>query len=290
MQLAVVAAVVVFLLGFALIAWYGAEQLVQRRPPDPLASPADFGLVHQEVEFAARDGLKLRGYWIPAYTGQSAIVLCHGYNGSLDADLKYVPFLHRAGYHVLTFDFRGHGRSEGDWVSLGFWERSDLLGAVDWLLDQGIRRVGVWGFSMGAAVAISAATEQPAISVVVADGAFSRLQSIVEGRLRERYSPGPLTGPLAWAIIQAAGWRVAGDLPKAEPRRAVGRLAPCALLLIHGALDTYVPLDDIRELYRVARPPKSLWIIPEAGHREVDRFRPLEYTQRVLDFFKQYLP
>lgn len=294
--LAVVAAVVVLLMGVGLVAWYGADQIVQRRRPDLPATPADYGLRYETVGFAARDGVSLQGYWMPAPgdppSGSSAapaIVLCHGYSGSLDPDLKVAPMLNRAGFGVLAFDFRAHGRSDGDMVSLGYHERQDLLGAVDWLQARGVTRVGVLGFSMGGAVALSTAPLHPLIRVVVADGAFAQVRTLLEGALRERYKTGPLTLWLAWAIRQAIGWRVAADLTRAEPVRVIGRLAPRAVLLIHGALDAYVPMDSIRALYRAARPPKALWVVPEAGHREAAQRRPQEYERRVVDFFQTYL-
>ena len=294
--LAVVAAVAVLLMGVGLVAWYGADQIVQRRRPDLATTPADYGLRYEAVTFKARDGLILQGYWIPA-PGDSAqgppsapaIVVCHGYNGSLDADLKVAPMLNRAGFGVLAFDFRGHGRSDGAIVSLGYHERQDLLGAVDWLQGRGVTRVGVLGFSMGGAVGLSTAPLHPLIHVVVADGAFAEARTVIEGALRERYTPGPLTPWLAWAILQAMGWRVAAPLAQADPLRVIGQLAPRAVLLIHGAQDSYVPMDSVRALYRAARPPKALWVVPEAGHREAAQHRPDEYERRVVDFFQTYL-
>ena len=294
--LALLGAVAVLVMGVALVAWYGADQLVQRRRPDLPATPADYGLRYEAVSFTARDGLPLQGYWMPAPgdlpdapPSAPAIVLCHGYNGSLDADLKTAPLLNRAGFGVLAFDFRAHGRSDGHLVSLGYHERQDLLGAVDWLQKRGVSRVGVLGFSMGGAVALSAAPLHPLIHVVVADGAFAEVRTLIEGGLRERYKTGPLTPWLAWAMLQAIGWRVAANVAQADPLRVIGELAPRAVLLIHGAQDPYVPMDSIRALYRAARPPKALWVVPEAGHREAAQLRPQEYERRVVDFFKTYL-
>ncbi len=287
--------VVVLLMSYALVAWWGAEGVVRRRPPDPPTTPADCGLPFTEAAFPARDGTPLHGYWIPppdttASAGPApAIIICSGYNGSLDADVPHAPALHRAGFGVLLFDFRGHGRSGGDCVSLGYHERGDVLGAVDWLVAQDVTRVGLLGFSMGGATAISAAPDHPAVAAVVADGAYAEVKTVIAGGLRERYKTGALTSLLTWGILQAAGWRVGADLPRAEPLRHVARLAPRALLLIHGANDTYVPLDSVRRLYRAAHAPKALWVVPEAGHRAAYPARPQEYERRVVAFFWQHL-
>lgn len=284
-------ALAALVLGMALLVWYGSERLIARPTPDPPCPPSTFGLAFEDVDFASRDGMRLRGYWIAPTdpTVDAAIVVCPGLNGSVDSDTRYAPMLHQAGYGVLLFDFRAHGRSAGERVSLGWHERGDVLGAVDWLAGRGIRRVGAFGLSMGGAIAISAAPEHLALRVVVADGAFAQVQTLVEGRLRQLSIPAGLAAPLAWLIVLVAGLRVGASLPYAEPLRHVGRLSPRALLLIHGAADIYAPTESIRRLYSAARSPKALWIVPEAGHREVDRHRPDEYRRRVVEFFNTYL-
>lgn len=279
------------LLAFALVAWYGAEQMTRRRPPDPLVTPAEFGLPYREVQFAARDGATLGGYWLaPTVATDAAVLICPGYSGSLDPDVKYAVPLHRAGYGVLLFDFRAHGRSSGDWVTWGDQERADVLGAVDWLVAHGMRRVALLGFSMGAGAAISAAGDHPAVTAVIADGAFARPLTAVAGGLRERYRSGALTRPLAWAMLTVAAWRIGIHLAGATPLRHVARVTPRPLLLIHGARDIYVPMDDIRAVYRAASAPKTLWVIPEAGHRETDSCRPDEWRRRVLTFLGTHVP
>ena len=90
------------------------------------------------------------------------------------------------GYNVLMFDFRGHGRSEGQHVSMGYYERQDLLGAVDYLQRWGIDRVGVMGFSMGGAVAMATAPHSEAIRAVVSDGGFACLSDAIAAGVWER--------------------------------------------------------------------------------------------------------
>lgn len=284
--------VAALLLAYGLVAWIGAERLTRRRPPDPPASPADLGLPYEDVRFAARDDLGLGGVWIPPPDAASdaAVLICPGYNGSLDSDIPYALPLRTAGYGVLLIDLRAHGRSAGDWVTLGDLERFDVLGAVDWLVQQGVRRVALLGFSMGAGTAINAAPDHPAIVAVIADGAYTRPLSIVAGGLRERYSLGRLTTPLAWGMLRVAAWRIGIDLRGATPLTHVRAIAPRPLFLIHGARDTYVSMNAIRRLYREADAPKSLWVIPEAGHRETDSRRPDEWRRRVLDFLATHVP
>src|SRR5512143_456957 len=108
-------------------------------------TPDEYGLEYEAVEFKATDGLTLRGVWIPCIDTDKAILFLHGHDSSYDFDLYRAPALHGAGFNVLYFDFRAHGRSEGKRKTFGYEERRDVLGAVEWLKKRGMQHIGVYG-------------------------------------------------------------------------------------------------------------------------------------------------
>lgn len=272
----------------ALTVW----RVTRRRPPDPPADPSALGLAVEEVAFRARDGLLLRGWFLPAPgvpPQGPTVIFCHGHSGSMDPDLQYVPALHEAGCHVLMFDFRGHGRSEGQRVGMGYLERWDLLGAVDFLWERGIRRIGVLGFSMGGSVALLTAAECPRILAVAADGAFARLLPVLVAGMRRAGLPSLLAqaaGRLALVFLEGV---LRTPIRTVSPLDCAPALAPRPLLLIHGGCDPFVPLEEALALYARAGFPKALWLVGEAGHREADRMRPEAYRKRLAQFFRQAL-
>lgn len=284
-----IAALAVTILIAGAVGLYGSQQITKRRTPDVRTDPADYGLSYEEVAFQSRDGLTLRGWFIPAEKPSGTIVFCHGHGGSMDPDIEYAPAFHDHGYNVLMFDFRGHGRSKGQRVSMGYYERLDLLGAVDYLQSRGIDRVGVLGFSMGGAVAISTAPQSDAIHAVVSDGAFARLGSAIASGVRERGLPNWVAAWVSTLIICVASLRLGAWLPRADPICWVDKIAPRALLIIHGGLDPYISLAEVQELYAKAGEPKELWVAPEAGHRLVDKQEPDEYRAKLLAFFDKWL-
>ena len=286
------AGVAAFLLAaLAGLAWAGSSRMMARRAPDAQTSPADYGLAYEDISFPSRDGIALRGWFIPSDPARATVIFCHGHAGSMDPDLIYAPWFHEAGFNVLMFDFRAHGRSAGRNVSLGYFERRDLLGAIDYLRGQGITEVGVLGFSMGGAVGIVTAPQSEAIRAVVSDGGFARLESAMLGWAQEQRMDLPrwLVLPLARLVVTVAGWRLGVRLPEADPLRWVGRIAPRPILFVHGDRDPYVTVTDMESLYAAAGEPKELWRVPEAGHRQVDQCRPAEYRERVVGFFKRHL-
>jgi dipeptidyl aminopeptidase/acylaminoacyl peptidase len=280
-------AVVVLIIGA--ISLYGSSQLIRRRVPDAPSDPARYGLTYEQVTFSSRDGLTLRGWFIPAPEVRGTVVFCHGHAGSMDPDVKYAPAFNERGYNVLMFDFRGHGRSEGQHVSMGYYERRDLLGAVDYLEKRGIDRVGVLGFSMGGAVAMATAPHSEAIRAVVSDGGFARLSDTIAAGVREQGLPSFLASLVGHLIVWLMGLRLGCSPSGADPIHWVDKIAPRALFIIHGALDPFVAVEEARELYAAASEPKEIWIVPEAGHRQADRHHPEEYRHRVLAFFDQWL-
>jgi len=289
------------LLGVAI--WFWSTELIKSSRPDKPGSPADYGLPFTEVLFPSRDGLTLHGWFIPApgvtafsvedrdwaAGSKGTIVFGHGRFGSKDADLKYVPWLREGGYNCSLFDFRGHGRSEGDYTSFGYHERKDLLGAIDLLQSKGIPTVGVLGFSLGAVVGISTAAQNPAITAVVADGAFVMVRSALARGAEERGVPRPLVRALGPTILWLAGKRVGGNLEEGDPLRWVHKIAPRALFLIHGEEDPYASVEEVRRLCEAAGEPKELWIAPGAGHRRVDQLYADECRDGVLSFFGTHL-
>jgi dipeptidyl aminopeptidase/acylaminoacyl peptidase len=286
-SIAFLLAVAVVIIGA--ISLHGSSQLIRRRVPDASSDPAQYGLTYEEVTFSSRDGLTLRGWFIPALEARGTVIFCHGHAGSMDPDVKYTPAFHKRGYDVLMFDFRGHGRSEGQHVSMGYYERQDLLGAVDYLRSRGIDRVGVLGFSMGGAVAMATAPHTEAIRAVVSDGGFARLSDAVTAGVRERGLPGSLASLVGYLITWLMGLRLGCSPSGADPIGWVDKIAPRALFIIQGALDPFVTVEKARELYAAADEPKDIWIVPEAGHRQADRYYPEQYHHRVLAFFDQWL-
>ncbi|NOZ27092.1 MAG: alpha/beta fold hydrolase [Chloroflexi bacterium] len=270
-------------------AWFASGRLVCRRNPDPPVDPSAYGLEAEEVRFPSRDGLLLGGYWIPARRRKGTVVLLPGQGGSLDPDLIYAPALVHRGYDVLLFDFRGHGRSQGDYVSWGYYEYLDLLGALDFLQQRGIHQVGVWGFSMGAAVAIRSAADAEAIAAIVSDGSYADLQGALYGWAAARGLQGRAIEWFARLILKMAGWRLGCQLENASPVRWVGHVSPRPILFIQGERDPFVPMRDFLRLWHAAQEPKERWIVPGAGHREADKLYPAAYRQRVLDFFDRHL-
>ncbi len=250
-------------------------------------SPDEYGMQFEPAEFKARDGITLRGVWIPLAGSDKAVIILHGHDSSYDFDVYRAPALQAAGFNVLLFDFRAHGRSEGRMKTFGYKERLDVLGAVDYLLQRGMSRIGLLGFSYGGMAAMLAAPICPDVLAVVSDGGPTRLMTGAGAWAAERGLPHWLTRFMAVLVFSVTSVRLGANLFKYEPIRWVGKISPRPIFFIHGDRDLYCA--DFDDLYAAARQPKELWRLPEAGHTTASQLYPEEHARRVIDFFNRYL-
>jgi pimeloyl-ACP methyl ester carboxylesterase len=146
------------------------------------------------------------------------------------------------------------------------------------------------GFSMGGRVALLTAPQIQQVRAVLSDGGPARLKVVIMKELSERGVPRELTKVLAF-MTELGMCLVSGhNVFRLEPLRQAGKLSPLPVLFIHGGNDPYTRLTDLEKMVHLAGPNAEYWLVPEAGHRDADVFRPEEYNQRVLSFFERWLP
>jgi uncharacterized protein len=246
----------------------------------------------EEVTFASNgDGVRISGWFFKAGLQPApAVVLCHGIWTGRRECLPLALKFNTAGYNVLCFDFRAHGLSDGRFTSVGHHETNDVIGAVRYLKQRpevDPSRIGVVGFSMGAAATIQAAARCDDIAVVVADSAYA---SFVDAA---KYSFRLVTRvphfPIANLAILWAKWIVNVDAEQLRPVDAIGRIAPRPILLTHGVLDEIVPVRHAYTLFQAALEPKELWIVPDAHHVGARDSDPDAYFERVERFLSATL-
>lgn len=236
------------------------------RPVTPLGPgrPSDHGLAYEDVVIRTVDDVHLSGWYVPSRNG-AAVVVLHGAGSTRSAVLRHGTILARRGYGVLMPDTRGHGRSEGRAMDLGWYGDADIDAAVTFLAarpDVDPERIGLVGLSMGGEQAIAATGSDPRIKAVIAEG-VTGMQAADHGWL-----PGGLNGAiergLEWVQFEAVD--LLTDASKPIPLRdAIRAAAPTPFLLIAGGAT--MDEADAGRWFRDAAPNSvDLWVVPGSGH------------------------
>lgn len=215
---------------------------------------------YAEVEFPG-DGVALRGWLqLAAPPVRGTIIYLHGRNQNRAAGIALTRKLVHLGYDVLAYDSRAHGISDGRYSTFGYYEKNDVSRAIDFL---GAEHVVVVGLSLGAAVAIQAAAEDPRIAGVVAASSFSSMETVVRERLPGFVPEGEIRRTFR-LVEERAHIRV-----KDVDAVAAARRVKAPVLLLHGRRDQFTPLAHSTQIYDALRGPRALVEIPGAGHGDV---------------------
>lgn len=279
-------------LGWAVVAglllYFGTALLDAYRTTRPprlpifLETPEEVGFTYEEVHFLSRDGVQLEGWFVPPTNGRT-IILGHGFGENRLGSLPVARWLVKAGFGVLLFDWRAHGRSQGTLSSWGWRETDDLAGAVAYVQTRpevNPYQLGVYGFSLGGQIALRYAAGQPLIKAVVVD-------SPAVATLADHQIPRSVTFralrqlPWLW-VVYGVQSLLLGLRPPAGVLASVPQLTQPTLFIATGSRQE---LFYTLTFYQAKPQPKSLWEVPEVGHGEGPLKRPEEYEQKLVKFF-----
>ena len=297
---------IVLIYGIGYLAAYKALHL----PHQPLLkTPADYGLTYENFDFQSTDGIPLKGWWIPG-DNSAVIFIIHGYGanraGWLGKNIKgeeeYIdwlasaPPLNKAGFNLVYFDLRASGESGGDTISLGKYEVNDLMGAINWVLDnkrqsddQKLEGIGLIGMSMGGNVSLRGAVELKKMRVekaaVISVGAY-RFDTMIEKSIRFWTS---LPGFFVPIVKQMTGF-ILGFNPSVEinPARYAKEISPIPVMFVQAEKDEIGDIKDVRAIYQNAAEPKELIILPDAPRFKAYKY-PAENPKKIVSFFSKYL-
>lgn len=244
------------------------------------------GCPFEEVSCDAVEGFKLHGLLYPSPQGDGGRVVIgfHGFKSS--ALSEYGPFakrFHEMGWDLLIVDQRAHGRSGGDYCTMGIKERTD---AVRWAEFAAARypRILLHGVSMGAATVCCASGEAlpPQVEGVVSDCAYASVRDIVSYQMKSIHNMPEF--PIINACELFCKLKAGFDFKRFSPEEQV-RKARVPILFVHGAKDQIVPAGSLRRLYDACASKKRLLEIPDANHGESIAVDPDRYFEAIRQMF-----
>jgi uncharacterized protein len=202
----------------------------------------------EEVVFKAADGTKLIAWYRPARAGKPTLLYFTGNSGNTANRAGKIKTLAADGYGVFMLNYRRYGGSEGRPSEAKI--AADAVSAYDTLRGLGVapHDIVAYGESLGTAVATRLALQRR-VEGLVLEAPFT---SIVE------------VGRLLWPLFPLS-------LIMADRYCTIDRIGAvqAPVLIVHGGRDAIIPLDQARHVFHAAAEPKSMVVVPQAGHNDL---------------------
>ncbi len=231
-------------------------------PDKKIGLPEQYGLRgFTEITLKTEDGLALQSWFKEAAPGMPVIVYFHGNASHMGNRAGIYSALTGQGFGLLSISYRGYGKSEGMPSEQGLY--NDARTAINFLTrDKGINLSGIilYGESLGSGVAVQMSTEYKVGGLILQAPYTS-----VVGRAAEIYFFIPVRQVLREHF---------NSLDKISMVKA-------PLLIIHGVLDTTIPIRHGKTLLENANQPKESVFFDDVGHNNFDS---AAIALHVLDF------
>jgi|ERR1041385_3394934 pimeloyl-ACP methyl ester carboxylesterase len=253
-------------------------------------TPSDVNLAYEEINVIADQGIKLSSWLIKALPpAKGTIVYLHGVADCKIDGIRLAKLLHDRHYNIFLYDARRHGESDGKFCTYGYYEKHDLIKIIDYLLsrtDIHPGNIGLFGTSMGAAVAIQAAASDQRIAAVVAENSFATLRTIFDDYQRRM-----IKLPFHYLrniVIKRSELMANFKANDVSPLDAVAKIR-IPILFIYGKQDHLINYKYSVNLFENANEPKEVFPIEEASHNDTWKIAGESYEKRLFDFFGKNL-
>jgi alpha-beta hydrolase superfamily lysophospholipase len=239
----------------------------------------------KEFVFKSFDDIKLSAYLIKSKTEtpKGTIILLHGIRSNKNHFLGLSTFLAENGYNSVALDLRAHGDSEGQFCTFGVFEKKDVQKLVDYLIDkENLKNIGVWGQSLGGAVAIQSMGFDKRISFGVIESTFTDYQTIVNDyfNLHAGFSFLPFSNYLSSRAATIAEF----DADDAKPIKYCKNINQ-PILIVHGNKDKRIDISYGRANFSTIKSSQKKFLeIDNANHLNVWKVGGNTYFNEVLDF------
>ncbi len=250
--------------------------------------PSQLDLSFEDISIQVGDGHTLSGWYIPAEASDKAVIFIHGHGADRHEGMRWFKAVHQAGFNILAFDLRNQGKSAKSFSTMGYFEKLDVIGALDYLQQQKqIESIGIFGTSMGAATSIMAMVDDSRIAAGVFEAGWANLDDLYSEIIEQHMGlPSyPLLPLTTWMLEQRTGMEMA----KLNPEDMLADIAPRPVFIIHCSGDNLIGFSHGERNYAAAKKPKEFWKSPCQMHARAWQSDPEYIEQRVTNYFTKYL-
>ena len=254
------------------------------------------GKCYKRTDFELRNKRSLKlmcSFWEPFDEEREkprlpCIIYLHGNSSSRCEAYPEVKYLLQRNITVFSFDFCGCGKSEGEYISLGYYEKRDVHCAVEYLLkSKKVSKIGLWGRSMGAVTAIMYANEHPQlIDVMILDSGFYSLKILIKELIDSKINlPKFIYDRVLNMVKETVKEKAKFDLDIIEPYiYAKNCLVPA--FFCHGSDDNFVFPHHCVDLFNEYKGKDKCCEIVKGSH---NTSRPKELRIKICEYLLKYL-
>lgn len=287
-----------------------AQNLTRMTSRTPiLKTPADYGMEYEDLFFHSMDGIPLEAWFIPA-DSDKLIIFNHpmtfnryGFPGHLEpwsefsnVEVDFVKIhkaVHDAGYNILTYDLRNHGRSgsaNNNVCGVGLLEYRDVVGAMQYVQSHEKLKhmtVGLFNPCAGGDAAMVAMTKHPEYfedikAFVCAQPASMHIMSQItlDNMGLSDYMP-----ELDFEQVKAGGFKSSDMSPH---HYAASVKIPTFIIQVRE--DAWTIPDDVQKTYDLipGEDKKLFWI--EGTTRRFDGYNYFgDHPAQMIEFFDSYM-
>ena len=250
--------------------------------------PSQLNLSFEDISIQVGDGHTLSGWYIPAEASDKAVIFIHGHGADRHEGMRWFKAVHQAGFNILAFDLRNQGKSAKSFSTMGYFEKRDVIRALDYLQQQKqIESIGIFGTSMGAATSIMAMVDDSRIAAGVFEAGWANLDDLYSEIIEQHMGlPSyPLLPLTTWMLEQRTGM----EMVKLNPEDMLADIAPRPVFIIHCSGDNLIGFSHGERNYAAAKKPKEFWKSPCQMHARAWQSDPEYIEQRVTNYFTKYL-
>ena len=246
----------------------------------------------QKISFKNDRNLKLAG--IIDGQGEIGIILVAHFTGFKEFKHLYslAQKIAGAGMQALRFDFSDCvGESEGACEDMEVSHQvRDVLSAIDFMEGRGVKKIGVFGHSLGGLTAITAAANDPRVKALVAAAAPANLDwdTLFTSKAEEWKKQGYITFPTWKKGEIKIKYGFYKDLEKYDAAELV-KTFKIPILVIHPGKDELVSMRNAQGIYDNANQPKELKIIEGSNHLFSQEEHEQQLVNLTVEWFKKWL-
>ena len=252
--------------------------------------PTDFGLKPEEISLKMADSIDLKGWLIlpePPDSAQATVIFIHGIGNNRRSFLRLAAELSKLKIRSLLLDGRAHGESGGTDCTFGFHEKKDVAAMVDYLEKRfgNKQKNGIWGASLGGAVALQALEYDPRLDFGLVESTFSELREVMCD-YQERMFFGIRLRSVSDHALDEAGRIARFEPDSVQPGESARRIFQ-PVLMAHGEADEKISFDYGREIFQnLASKEKEFVAVPGGHHSDLHRVGGQKLDDRMLQFIQ----